>query len=90
MSPYFVTKHTGGSAMSKTRIFFCKPQNAYMSVANCSELRERPVGKASAGSQPRLLACERCEMYKFVDKSKVPTVSLNEYVEGAKPEALSA
>ena len=76
--------------MDKSRIFFCKPQNAYMSVANCNELRCRPIGKAAAGSQPRLMACERCEMHKLVDKAKVPTVSIAEYVGGIKPEALSA
>jgi len=76
--------------MDKNRIFFCQPQKAYMSIANCCELRGRPTGKAAAGSQPKLMACERCELHKMVDKAKVPTVSLNEYVEGRKPEALSA
>ncbi len=75
--------------MDKNRIFYCHPQRAYMSIANCCELRGRPVGKASAGSQPKLIACERCEMYPLVDKAKVPTVTIDEYVEGVKPEALA-
>lgn len=71
--------------MSKDRIFFCEPQKAYMTVRNCQELRERPSGKAAVGAPARMLACERCQMYPLVDKNKVATVSLLEYLDGAKP-----
>ncbi|MFC1750205.1 hypothetical protein ACFL2V_15500 [Pseudomonadota bacterium] len=76
--------------MDKNRIFYCGPQKAYMSMINCSELRDRPVGKAAAGSQPKLMACERCNMFKMVEKNKVPTVSITEYLSGTKPDSLSA
>ncbi len=76
--------------MDKNRIFFCKPQNAYMSLSNCSDLRGRPTGKAAAGAQPKLIACERCQMHSFVDKAKVPTVSIVEYMGGTKPAIMSA
>lgn len=75
--------------MDKNRIFYCGPQKAYMSLTNCTELRDRPVGKAAAGSQPKLMACERCNMFKMVEKNKVPTVSITEYLAGTKPDALS-
>ena len=71
--------------MDKNRIFYCEPQKAYMSVANCKELRGRPTGKAAAGSQPKLMACEKCGMYKMVDKNKVPTVTITEYLDGTNP-----
>ena len=75
---------------NKNRIFYCQPQRAYMSVHNCSELRNRPIGKAAAGAQPKMIACERCEMFKMVEKNKVPTVTLTEYLGGLKPNGLSA
>ena len=75
--------------MDKNRIFYCVPQRAYMSLSNCSDLRNRPTGKAAAGTQPKMIACERCEMFKMVDKNKVPTVTLTEYLGGVKPSGLS-
>ena len=76
--------------MDKNRIFFCEPQRAYMSIYNCANLRNRPIGKAAAGAQPKMIACERCEMFKMVDKNKVPTVTLTEYLNGTKPVGVSA
>lgn len=75
--------------MDKNRIFYCQPQRAYMSIGNCNELRSRPTGKAAIGAQPRLMACERCSMYPMVDKNKVPTVTLTEYLGGTKPAGLA-
>jgi len=75
--------------MDKNRIFYCVPQRAYMSLHNCADLRNRPTGKAAAGAQPKMIACERCEMFKMVDKNKVPTVTLTEYLGGVKPGSLS-
>ncbi len=72
--------------MDKSRIFYCDPQKAYMTVANCKELRDRPVGKAATGSQPKLMACEKCTMYSLVDKNKVPTVTITEYLDGTLPK----
>lgn len=60
-----------------------------MSIGNCMDLRDRPVGKAAAGSQPKMIACERCSMFKMVDKNKVVTVSVNDYLGGVRPESLS-
>ena len=77
-------------SMDKNRIFFCEPQRAYMSIYNCANLRNRPIGKAAAGAQPKMIACERCEMFKMVDKNKVPTVTLTEYLNGTKPVGVSA
>ena len=71
----------------KTRIFYCEPQKAYMSLANCEELRNRPVGKAAAGTQPKLMACEKCGMFKMVEKNKEPTVTITEYLDGTVPSA---
>jgi hypothetical protein len=76
--------------MDKSRIFYCEPQKAFMSISNCHELRDRPVGKAAAGTQPKLIACERCDMYKMVDKNKVETVTITEYLGGVRPESVSA
>jgi hypothetical protein len=53
---------------------------------NCCSLRKRPAGKAPAGAQPMLRACEKCTMYPLVDKAKVPTVSLVAYLGGSKPK----
>ena len=71
--------------MDKSRIFFCKPQKAYMSINNCCELRERPTGRTPAGIQAKLVACEKCHLYSDVDKNKVPTVSIVEYLNGIRP-----
>ena len=67
-------------------MFYCIPQQAYMSVSTCKSLRTRPVGKAPAGSQPMLRACERCSMHVLVDAKKVPTISLESYLDGTKPK----
>ncbi len=71
--------------MSKDLMFYCIPQQAYMRVTNCENLRNRPAGKAPAGAQPMLRACEKCTMYALVDTEKVPTVSLQAYLGGSKP-----
>lgn len=71
--------------MSKDRMFYCLPQQAYMRTDNCEKLRKRPTGKVPAGAQPKLRACEGCTMYPLVDKDKVPTVTLTEYLGGQKP-----
>ena len=57
-------------------MFYCIPQQAYLSVSTCKNLRERPVGKAPAGAPPKLIACEKCNMHPLVDMAKVPTVTL--------------
>ena len=72
--------------MSKDMMFYCIPQQAYMRTENCMNLRKRPAGKAPAGAQPMLRACEKCTMYPLVDKKKVPTVSLGDYLGGDKPK----
>jgi hypothetical protein len=72
-------------SVSKDLMFYCIPQQAYMRTENCTNLRKRPAGKAPAGAQPMLRACEKCTMYPLVDKEKVPTVSLVDYLGGSKP-----
>ncbi len=72
--------------MSKDLMFYCIPQQAYMRTTNCENLRKRPAGKAPAGAQPMLRACEKCTMYPLVDNRKVPTVSLEDYLTGSKPK----
>jgi hypothetical protein len=72
--------------VSKELMFYCIPQQAFMRTTNCENLRKRPVGKAPAGAQPRLRACERCTMYPLVDGRKVPTVTLEQYLGGDKPK----
>ena len=72
--------------MSKDMMFYCIPQQAYMRTENCFNLRKRPAGKAPAGAQPMLRACEKCTMYPLVDQQKVPTVSLDAYLGGSKPK----
>ena len=57
-----------------------------MRTENCCSLRKRPAGKAPAGAQPMLRACEKCTMYPLVDRNKVPTVSLDAYLSGSKPK----
>lgn len=71
-------------------MFFCIPQQAYMATSNCSTLRRRPVGnKVPAGSQPKLRACETCNMYPLVDMRKVPMVSLSAYLGGTRPDEVN-
>lgn len=74
------------SSVSDNLMFYCIPQQAYMRTENCTNLRKRPAGKAPAGAQPMLRACEKCTMYPLVDKQKVPTVSLVDYLGGSKPK----
>lgn len=74
--------------MDKDLMFYCIPQEAYMRTTNCKNLRKRPVGKAPAGAQPMLRACERCTMYPLVDGLKVPTVPIKDYLAGSRPEVL--
>jgi hypothetical protein len=69
-------------------MFYCIPQKAYMRTDNCRVLRSRPIGKAPAGSQAQLKACENCTMYSMVDDDRVPTVTLEAFLTGAKPKAL--
>lgn len=59
-----------------------------MRTDNCRVLRSRPIGKAPAGSQAQLKACENCTMYPMVDDDRVPTVTLEAFLSGAKPKAL--
>jgi hypothetical protein len=66
-------------------IFFCSPQRAFLRIADCKQLRRRPVGKAPAGVQPMLKACETCTMYPLVDAFKVPTVTIEAYLQGSRP-----
>ncbi len=75
--------------MSKDLMFYCIPQQAYMRTENCNSLRRRPAGKAPAGAQPMLRACEKCTMYPLVDKMKVPTISLDAYLSGSKPKVVN-
>ena len=70
-------------------IFYCIPQQTYMRTENCCSLRRRPARKAPAGAQPMLRACEKCTMYPLVDKKKVPTVSLEDYLGGSKPKIVN-
>lgn len=70
-------------------MFYCVPQQAYMATSNCSKLRKRPVGKVPAGTQPKLRACEVCDMYPLVDKRKVPMVSLSDYLSGQRPDEVN-
>jgi hypothetical protein len=67
-------------------MFYCIPQQAYLSVTTCKNLRERPVGKAPAGAPPKLIACEKCTMHPLVDMAQIPTVSLDAYLNGSKPK----
>jgi len=76
--------------LTQELMFYCVPQEAIMSTSHCKKLRKRPSGKAPAGSQPKLAACEKCQMYPLVDKLKVPTVTLKAYLDGAKPKPVSA
>jgi hypothetical protein len=70
-------------------MFYCIPQQAYLSVTTCKNLRERPVGKAPAGAPPKLIACEKCQMHPLVDMAKIPVVSLEAYLGGSKPRTVN-
>jgi len=70
-------------------MFFCIPQQAYLSVNTCKSLRERPVGKAPAGAPPKLIACEKCNMHPLVDMVKVPLVTLEAYLGGSRPKTVN-
>lgn len=81
-----LSRSNGGVVvLSQDLMFYCVPQQAYMQTSNCQKLRNRPVGKVPAGAQPKLRACEKCEMYPLVDSLKLPTVSLVDYLAGKKP-----
>lgn len=69
-------------------MFFCIPQKAYIRIDDCQDLRERPLKKGPTGRQLRLKACEYCTMYPLVDSLEVPTVSLEAYLDGARPKAM--
>lgn len=60
-----------------------------MSVTNCKSLRARPVGKAPAGAPPKLIACEKCTMHPLVDLDKIPTVTLESYLNGTRPKTVN-
>ena len=72
--------------MTIDSMFYCIPQEAYLSVMTCKNLRARPVGKAPAGAPPKLIACEKCTMHPLVDMSKIPTVTLESYLGGTRPK----
>ena len=72
--------------METDSMFYCIPQQAYLSVTTCKNLRERPVGKAPAGAPPKLIACEKCTMHPLVDMAQIPTVTLDAYLSGSKPK----
>ena len=72
--------------MTMDSMFYCIPQEAYLSITTCKNLRERPVGKAPAGAPPKLIACEKCTMHPLVDMSKIPTVTLEAYLGGTRPK----
>lgn len=75
--------------MDTDSMFFCIPQQAYLSVNTCKSLRDRPVGKAPAGSPPKLIACEKCNMHPLVDMIKVPLVTLEAYLGGSRPKTVN-
>jgi hypothetical protein len=81
-----VAQITGVEEVSMDSMFFCIPQQAYLSITTCKNLRERPIGKAPAGAPPRLIACEKCTMHPLVDRDQVPTVTLDAYLGGSKPK----
>ena len=69
----------------ENRLFFCVPQQAFLSTKDCKKLRKRPTSKSPGSGQTKLVACERCTMYELVDANKVPTVSLKDYLAGKRP-----
>ena len=75
--------------MDTDSMFFCIPQQAYLSVNTCKSLRERPVGKAPAGAPPKLIACEKCNMHPLFDMAKIPLVTLEAYLGGSRPKTVN-
>ena len=75
--------------MNTDSMFYCVPQQAYLSVTTCQNLRERPAGKAPAGTPPKLIACEKCTMHTLVDMAKIPMVTLESYLNGSKPKIVN-
>ena len=75
--------------MDTDSMFFCIPQQAYLSVTTCKSLRDRPVGKAPAGAPPKLIACEKCNMHPLVDMAKVPLVTLEASLGGSRPKTVN-
>jgi hypothetical protein len=75
--------------LDQDSMFYCIPQQAYLSVTTCKNLRERPVGKAPAGAPPKLIACEKCTMHPLVDMAKIPMVTLEAYLGGSKPKMVN-
>ena len=84
-----VAGHQRSRGLDMDSMFFCIPQEAYLSVTSCKNLRERPVGKAPAGAPPKLIACETCTMHPLVDMSKIPTVTLESYLGGTRPKTVN-
>ena len=84
-----VAGHQRSRELDMDSMFFCIPQQAYLSVTTCKNLRERPVGKAPAGAPPKLIACEKCNMHPLVDMAKIPLVTLEAYLGGSKPKTVN-
>ncbi len=84
-----VAGQQGVASLDKDSMFFCIPQQAFLSVNTCKSLRERPVGKAPAGAPPKLIACEKCNMHPLVDIAKVPLVTLEAYLGGSRPKTVN-
>ena len=85
----FVAGHQRSRELDMDSMFFCIPQQAYLSVTTCKNLRDRPVGKAPAGAPPKLIACEKCNMHPLVDMAKIPLVTLEAYLGGSKPKTVN-
>jgi hypothetical protein len=85
----FVAGHQRSRGLDMDSMFFCIPQQAYLSVTTCKNLRDRPVGKAPAGAPPKLIACEKCNMHPLVDMAKIPLVTLEAYLGGSKPKTVN-
>ena len=75
--------------MLENRLFYCLPQQAFLSTNDCQKLRKRPTSKSPGSGQTKLVACEKCTMYKLVDGGKVPTISLTDYMDGKRPDIVS-
>ena len=73
----------------ENRLFYCLPQQATLSTNDCMKLRKRPTSKSPGSGQTKLVACEKCSMYKLVDSGKVPTISLTDYMNGKVPKQAS-
>ena len=87
--PDFAVGQQRSRELDKDSMFFCVPQQAYLSVNTCKSLRDRPVGKAPAGAPPKLIACEKCNMHPLVDIAKVPLVTLEAYLGGSRPKTVN-